>query len=223
MKKYLTLMLLLAFGSVWAQDVVRDSTAAADTSDTEENVVGGRPQRTNVQQKANVLGAPVYYNLDGSVRTSDGHRGNPRGEYVRPRHHWRNTLDSRYCSYFCEAEGMFGTDDLAIGMNFTYLPNRWGIYGSMLAGLKHNYATLGPALRLSDYDDGLDWHLYGGIAVGDGIGGEVGMRFGAAKDKGNFGWCTGSMGMIFMDGESYVTVGLSLDLTGIVLLTLLLF
>lgn len=216
-------MLLLAFGSVWAQDVVRDSAAVADTADSEENVIGGRPQRTNVQQKANVLGSPVYYNLDGSVRTSDGYRGNPRGEYVRPQHHWRNTIDENFCSYFCEAEGMFGTDDVAIGMNFTYLPNRWGVYGSLLAGIKHHYATFGPAWRFSDCGDDLDWHLYGGIAVGDGIGGEFGMRVGAAKRDGEFGWCTGSMGMMFLDGESYLTLGLSLDLTAIVALSLLLF
>lgn len=221
MKRYALILLLLSWGSIWAQDTLRVSTGA-DTADTEENVIGGRPQRSNVQREANVLGTPVYYNLDGSVRTADGRRGNPRGEYVRPRHHWRNTLDSRFCSYFCEAEGLFGTGDIALGMNFTYLPNRWGIYGSLLGGINHSYATLGPVVRLSDYDDFCDWHLYGGIAVGDGIGGEVGMRIAAPRDKGSFGWCTGSMGMMFLDGESYVTLGVSLDIAAITALCLLL-
>ena len=224
MKRYAILLTLLLCGSVWAQDVVRDSTAAAnpsDTSTTEENVIGGRPQRSNVQTKANVLGAPVYYNLDGSVRTP-GHRGNPRGEYMRPRHHWRNTLDSRFNTYFCEVEGMFGTGDIAVGMNFTYLPNRWGLYGSLMTGMVHDYATFGPALRLSDFDDFCDWHLYGGIAVGDGVGGEFGMRFASSRNNGSFSWCSGSMGMMFLDGESYVTFGLSLELTAIVALSLLL-
>ncbi len=222
MKKYLLLLMLLACTSVWAQDVVRDSAAVADTSDTEENVIGGRPQRSNVQSKANVLGAPVYYNLDGSVRTPGGHRGNPRGEYVRPRHHWRNTLDSRFNSYFCEVEGMLGTGDVAIGMNFTYLPNRWGVYGSLMTGMLHDYASLGPALRLSDFDDPCDWHLYGGIMMGDGVGGEVGMRIASPRHDGAFGWCSGSMGMAFLDGESYITFGLSLELTALVALSLLL-
>lgn len=223
MKRYTLILLMLLCGSAWAQDVVKDSTAVGDTAAEEENVIGGRPQRSNVQHKANVLGAPVYYNLDGSVRTPDGYRGNPRGEYMRPRHHWRNTLDSRFCSYFCEAEGMLGTGDIAIGMNFTYLPNRWGIYGSLLTGIRHDYASLGPALRIADIDDVCDWHLYGGIMVGDGIGGEFGMRIAAAKNRGNFGWCTGSMGMAFLDGESYFTLGLSLDITALTIISLILF
>ena len=212
------LLMLLSCTCVWAQDVVRDSTAAADTN---ENVIGGRPQRTNVQRKANVLGAPVYYNLDGSVRTA-GSYGNPRGQYIRPRHHWRNTLDSQFNTYFCEVEGMLGTGDVALGMNFTYLPNRWGIYGSLLAGIRHDYASLGPVVRLSDYDDPCDWHLYGGVVVGDGVGGEFGMRIASPRRDGAFGWCSGSMGMVFLDGRSYVTFGLSLELTAIVALGLLL-
>ena len=217
MKRTLVILLLLACGTAWAQEVVTDSTMVADT-----NVIGGRVQRIGVQREQNVLGAPVYYNLDGSLRTP-GHRGNPRGEYVRPQHHWRNTLDSRYCSYFCELEGMLGTGDLAIGLNFTYLPNRWGVYGSLLTGLAHDYASLGTALRLVDYDSPCDWHLYGGLTVGDGIGGEVGMRIAAPKQDGNFGWCTGSMGMVFMDGEAYITFGMSLDIAALTTLSLLLF
>lgn len=217
MKRYLILLLLLACTGAWAQDVVRDSTDAVDTN---ENVIGGRPQRTNVQHEANVLGTPVYYNLDGSVRTA-GHRGNPRGEYMRPRHHWRNTLDSRFNTYFCGVEGMFGSEDIAVGLNFTYLPNRWGIYGSLLTGVHHDYASLGAALRLSDYDDACDWQLYGGIVAGDGMGGELGMRIAAPRHNGTFGWCSGSMGMVFLDGSSYVTLGLSLDLSAIVALSLI--
>lgn len=222
MKKYAILLILLACGTAWAQDTVRTAPAASDTADTEENVIGGRPQRTNVQPKANVIGAPVYYNTDGSVRSRDNQRGNPRGEYVRPRHHWRNTLDSRFNSYFCEVEGMLGTGDLAVGMNFTYLPNRWGVYGSLLGGINHDYVTLGPVVRLSEYDDPCDWQLYGGLMAGDGIGAEAGMRLAAPKRGGSFGWCSGSMGMAFIDGESYFTFGFSLDLTAIIALSLIL-
>lgn len=220
MKKLIVILLTLACSAVWAQSEATDSTAA---NDTEENVIGGRVQRTNAQREANVLGAPVYYNLDGSVRSRDNRHGNPRGEYVRPRHHWRNTLDSRFCSYFCEAEGMFGTGDAAIGINFTYLPEKWGVYGSLLTGFNHDYTSLGVAMRLADYDSPCDWHLYGGLTVGDGIGGELGMRIAAPKQNGNFGWCTGSMGMVFMDGEAYITLGVSLDVAALTALSLLLF
>ncbi len=222
MKRHVIFLLLLMSGFVWAQDVVRDTTTTADTVESDENVIGGRPQRSNAGRKADVLGAPVYYNLDGSVRTADGYRGNPRADYVRPRHHWRNTLDSRYCPYFCEVETMIGVADVALGLNFTWLPSRWGVYGSMLGGINKNYASLGPALRLVDYDAVCDWHLYGGVVVGDGVGGEVGMRFASPRHDGAFGWCSGSMGMTFLDGESYITFGLSLDLTAIVVLSLIL-
>lgn len=220
MKKLIVILFTLACGMVWAQSEGVDSTAATDTN---ANVIGGRVQRTNVQREANVLGAPVYYNLDGSVRTADGYRGNPRGEYVRPSHHWRNTLDSRFCSYFCEVEGMLGTGDLAIGLNFTYLPNHWGVYGSLLTGLVHDYTSLGVALRLSDYDSPCDWHLYGGLTMGDGVGGEFGMRIASPRQNSSFGWCTGSMGMVFMDGEAYMTFGVSLDIAALTALSLLLF
>ena len=221
MKRYVLLLMLLSCGGVWAQDTLRTATAA-DSDAAEENVIGGRPQRTNVQRESNVLGAPVYYNLDGSLRTSDNRHGNPRGEYVRPRHHWRNTLDSRFCTYFCEAESMLGPSDLAIGLNFAYLPDRWGIYGSLLTGINHDYASLGPVLRVSSFDDFCDWHLYGGLLVGHSIGGEVGMRIAAPRDHGSFGWCSGSMGMAFIDGKSFVTIGLSLDITAIAALCLIL-
>lgn len=221
MKKYLFLLVLLAGGMAWAQ-VPADTTVTGTADTTEENVIGGRVQRTNIQSEPNVLGAPVYYNLDGSVRVG-GYRGNPRGEYMMPDHHYRNTLSRHFNSWFCEAEAMVGDKDAAVGMNFTYLPERWGIYGSMLAGRRYNYASLGAALRLSDTYDIIDWHLYGGLIYGDGVGGECGMRIGATRGKTGFGWCTGSMGVAVMDGRGYLTLGLSLDVTAMAALTVLLF
>ena len=228
MKKYLFLLMILASCTVMAQtpvDTTRtrpDVTADdIDTSDTEENVIGGRVQRTNIQKESNVLGAPVYYNPDGSVRDGN-HRGNPRGEYIRPKHHYKNTLSNYFNAYFCEAELMVGDKDQAIGLNFTWLPERWGLYGSMLTGFRHNYFSLGPALRISDTEDWCDWHLYGGFMFGDGIGGECGLRIASDKTRSNFGWCSGSMGVAVMDGRGYLTLGLSLDLTAITALGMLL-
>ncbi len=197
-----------------------DTIDSDDTSDAEENVIGGRVQRTNVQKESNVLGAPVYYNLDGSVR-SGNHRGNPRGEYVRPKHHYQNTLGNNFNSYFCEAEFLVGEKDQAIGLNFTYLPDRWGVYCSMLTGFRYNYFSVGPALRFSEVDDWCDWQLYGGLMVGDGLGGELGLRIASEKTRSNFGWCSGSMGVAVMDGRGYLTLGMSIDLTAITALSLL--
>lgn len=222
MKRYVFILMLVLCGAAWAQTPVDTSAVVSDTTDSEENVIGGRVQQGARQHESNVLGAPVYYNLDGSVRQG-GHRGNPRGEYHRPEHHYRNTLSSRFNTYFCEAEALLGDKDVAAGINFSYLPERWGIYGSMLAGFRHNYVSVGPVLRLSDTDDVFDWHLYGGLMFGDGVGGEGGMRIGAARGNSGFGWCTGSMGVAVMDGRGYFTLGLSLDLTAISGLSLLLF
>lgn len=194
----------------------------ADTTGTEENVIGGRVERRNTQKESNVLGTPVYYNLDGSVRHGDD-RGNPRGEYFMPNHHYKNTLSRHFNTYFCEVEGLFGPKDIAAGINFTYLPEQWGVYGSMLAGFRRNYASLGAALRLSDIDYDFDWHLYGGVICGDGVGGEIGMRIGGTRSDSGFGWCTGSMGVAVMDGRGYLTLGLSLEITALTGLSLLLF
>lgn len=217
MKKYVFILTLLACGTVWSQ-------TPADTTDTEENVIGGRVERRNTQRESNVLGTPVYYNLDGSVR--EGRRYNnprPQGDYIRPDHHYRNTLKEHYNTYFCEFEGLFGPKDVAIGMNFTYLPERWGIYGSMLAGMRYNFASLGAAYRFSDKQDFMDWHFYGGLIYGDGLGGEFGMRLAGTRSKSGFGWCSGSMGVAVMDGRGYFTLGLSLDITALTALSLMLF
>ena len=226
MKNKLTIQALLLVGIAFTFHLSPFTSAAAqtpaDTADTEENVIGGRPQLSNTQRESNVLGSPVYYNLDGSVRRG-GDRGNPRGEYQMPEHHYKNTLSRHFNTYFCEVEGMLGEKDMAIGLNFTYLPERWGIYGSMLTGYRRNYASLGAALRLSDTYDDLDWQLYGGVICGDGIGGEGGMRIGGSRSDSGFGWCTGSMGVAVMDGRGYFTLGLSLELSTIVALSLLLF
>lgn len=194
----------------------------ADTADTEENVIGGRVERTNTQKESNVLGTPVYYNLDGSVRQGN-HRGNPRGEYQMPEHHYKNTLSRQFNSYFCELEGMVGEKDMAVGLNFTYLPERWGMYGSMLVGFRYNFASLGAAVRLSETYDDLDWQLYGGIICGDGLGCEGGMRLAGTRSGSGFGWCSGSMGVAVMDGRGYLTLGLSLEISAITALALLLF
>lgn len=221
MKRYVLLLMLLACCAAWAQNPDKKGSAA-DTADTEENVIGGRPQYSNRSKEANVLGTPVYYNRDGSVRTPGNH-GNPRGEYQLPEHHWRNTLGSHFNTYFCEAEAMIGDKDVAVGMNFTYLPERWGMYGSMLVGERHSYLSLGPTLRFSDKYDELDWQLYGGVMIGDGVGGEFGMRIAGSRNESGFGWCSGSMGVAVMDGRGYMTLGLSLEITAIAALSVLLF
>lgn len=236
MKRLIIAMLMLACTGVWAQDVVRDSVAVADTTDAEENVIGGRVDTSytrrheHKKKEQNVIGTPIYYGLDGQerrggLRPSELRRPQSAPEpYNRPKHHYQNSLTDRYCGFFAEVESMLGPRDLALGMNMTYLPRRWGAYGSILAGLNHSYLSVGPALRLSGYDSSYDWHLYGGaIFGGRHIGGEFGLRLALPQNDSDFCWTSASMGMAIINGDSYLTLGLSLELSLVCALTTLLF
>ena len=221
MKKLLTFVLLLACGSVWAQDVVRDSVAAtaADTADNEENVIGAKPTPRSSRREANVLGAPVYYNQNGSLRCGD-----TAMPYRRPKHHYLNNLEERYHSIFAEGEVLRGNSDYAFGLNFTYLPKRWGAYGSVLLGARHDYLSVGPALRLSDYDSYLDWQLYGGIMFGGrSTGAEVGLRIATPQHDGEFCITSASMGMAIVGNHAFVTFGASIGVMAAIGATTLLF
>ena len=220
MKKLLTLVLLFACGSVWAQDVVRDSVATADSADTEENVIGAKPTATHTRREANVLGAPVYYDLNGNIQGSGEHSD----VYHRPKHHYLNNLDDRFCSVFAEGETLRGGSDMAFGLNFTYLPKRWGAYGSVLLGINHDYLSVGPVLRLSDYDSMLDWQLYGGLMLGGrSAGGEVGLRLAAPQRGCEFCTSSVSMGCAIVGNHAFLTLGVSVELIAVYGLATLLF
>lgn len=158
----------------------------------------------------NVLGAPVYYDTLGNVIGQT-----QPGDTVAhlPKHHYFNRLSNEYNAFFFELEGLLGNNDMAIGFNFTYLPERWGIYGSLLGGLSHGYASLGPALRLSDNGDMLDWHLYGGVMVSNHLGGELGLRMAAPRRDGRFCWESLSIGVGMVGRHPFLTCGLSLEIS----------
>lgn len=213
----------MVWGNVWAQDVVRDSVpAAADSAGTEENVIGTKPSvKTAVNRKeANILGAPVYYDANGNVCGSD----NTSSVYHRPKHHYLNNLDDRYCTFFAEGEVLNGGSDLAFGLNFTYLPERLGAYGSLMAGINRNYLSVGPALRLSGYESTLDWHLYGGLMfAGRSVGGEVGLRVAVPYRRSEFCFWSASMGCAIVGRHAFMTVGASFDILALFGMATLLF
>ncbi|MBO4487944.1 MAG: hypothetical protein J5729_06235, partial [Bacteroidaceae bacterium] len=211
-------------GVATAQDVpaaqqqvspMTEGEQVADTADNEPNVIGGRVDSTYLRQgsrqrkEQNVIGTPVYYDARS---------------VVRPEHHYRNSLSSHYCAFFLEGETMIGPSDLGLGVNFTYLPKRWGAYASLLRGDKYSYLTAGPALRLSDYDEGLDLQLYGGLVFeGMHTGAEAGLRIAAPQTSSDFCWTSASLGMGVINGDVYATFGLSLDIVAIGVLTIFLF
>ncbi len=239
MKKILTLLLAMAWLPLWGQVVVPDSTGRAipadsiavdeDDDDDEPNVIGARPQPRQTKGEANVLGSPIYYDLDGNAIGGNDrratasprhHRQRPSGTYRMPEHHYLNNVGRNFNSYFFEVETLIGINDLALGANFTYLPERWGLYGSALGGNRRNYFSLGPALRLSGRDSRLDFQLYGGAVFGHRAGGEVGLRLAGPSRNSEFCWASASMGLMFLGNDTYLTIGLSLEVAAISALTL---
>ncbi|MBQ9418561.1 MAG: hypothetical protein IJU19_08295 [Bacteroidales bacterium] len=213
MRRYILLLLvMLSCVPIWAQEAAKDNLSTRDTTDTESRPLdrqSKRPHRSSRQ--ANVLGRPIYYDTNGNVIGSS----NPSATYHHPSHHYLNDhsgLDDQFSTFFFEGEGLVGMGDIAGGANFTVLPNRWGIYGSALAGRRHNYFSFGPAVRLSSTNSSLDWHLYGGMMLGGKhIGAEGGLRMAFPKRRSQFCWTSVSAGVAVINGDAYLTMGMSLS------------
>ena len=223
MKRFLFLALLLSWGSLWAQDVVRhvntaipDSipadSIAVDDDDDEPNVIGAKPSTYRKGGEANILGAPIYYDSTGhaygtgEAATRTVHLPYP-GETLRP-----VEIDN-FNHYFFEVEVAGRYRDALVGFNFTYLPKRVGVYGSALFGDHKTHGSLGVALRLSGNSWRTDWQLYGGATLSRTLGYEVGIRIAeTARPNSRFAWRSGSLGWAIYNGQSYLTVGLSLEL-----------
>lgn len=203
MKRRLILALLaLLCSPVWAQNVMPDSSAA-DTS-----ALGDTP-RQRKQKVRNVLGAPVYYDTLGNVL---GAAGPQDSFYHRPKHHFLNRLEYDFNSLFFEMETMFGGRDAALGMQLTWLPQRWGGYFEVSRGLRSYYFSAGPSLRLSDCGNIIDWHLYTGVVVGRGVGVEGGIRMAAPRNFTGFCWTSFTMGGGYVDRQGFFTLGFSIAL-----------
>ena len=235
MKKH---FLLLAAILVWcagavAQNTVGDSlvapkaptAAAADTTDEddEENVIGGRVAKSRYSGEANVLGAPIYYDSLGNVIG-----GNPevqhRGVHNLPSRHYLNSLENNYCSFFLEAQFLIAPRDVAAGVNFAYLPERWGAYATLMAGINHTYLSVGPSVRLLDASSSVDWQLYGGLMLGgQHAGAELGTRVALPRRESSFCWTSASMGLGVINGDTYFTMGISFSLVALSALSILLF
>lgn len=202
MKRLLIIVLTLVSVTVWAQDTVRSGNPASDSP-----ALGDEPRQT-VHKESNVLGAPVYYDINGNVRGT----ANPTPFYKRPKHHYLNNLDNRFCSFFFEGKTLIGSD-YAVGPNFSYVPKRWGAYGTVLFGFEHDYLSVGPVLRLSDYDSRIDWQLYCGLMLGGrSAGAEAGLRMAVPQHNSEFCWTSASAGVAIVGGKPFFTLGCSLDL-----------
>ncbi len=200
MKRLCIVMMLMLGLSAWAQ--VPDSTASKG-----RELDGGQRQH----RERNVLGAPVYYDTLGNVIGSEASR---QGIPTLPKHHYFNRLSNDFCTWFFEADGWVG-GDLAVGASLTYLPERWGFYGKGLLGNRSNYVAVGPVVRLSDCGDWLDWQLYGGLVVSNHLGAEVGVRMALPRRSSSFCWESVSVGVAQMGNRTFLTCGMSMELTAV--------
>lgn len=228
MKRFLLLAALtLAWGSLWAQDVVRDTlksnavsvptdSVAVDDDDDEENVIGARPSSYKKGGEANILGAPIYYDSTGHAYGT----GEPASRAVLLPHgevSLRPVEIDNFNHFFLELEGITNYHNVAVGLNFTYLPRRVGVYGSALFGSRTQYFSLGAALRLSSATCRTDWQLYGGATMSRTLGAEAGLRLAeTARNDGRFAWRSVSMGWALYNGHHYFTMGLSLEVTALI-------
>ena len=191
------------------------STAWCQTTDSTGRTLGDSPQLRRSRAQ-NVIGTPVYYDTLGNVI---GQKAPDDSLYHRPKHHFHNRLENDFCSVFLEGQTRFSSNDVAVGCQLAWVPRRWGVYGSGMVGVRYGYFSAGPVWRMSDCGNWIDWQLYGGLVVSRQPGAEIGLRMGSPKLWGDFCWSSVSFNWGYVNGASYVTLGLSLTLTSIVALS----
>lgn len=162
-------------------------------------------------REVNLQNNPDYYDYEDNAY------------YQRSRRPYGH-LGHNYCNWFLEGEGLYGPHDLAYGFNLAYVPNRFGVYASLMGGINADWLTVGAVCRVSEPQQRLDWQLYGGIVVGYGYGAEAGIRLATNADRnyGKFCWNSISAGVLNAGGVFYGTFGVSLEWVGLTTLLLLL-
>ena len=123
-----------------------------------------------------------------------------------------------FSSFFLE--GTVALDDwgsLGAGFSFAYVPSHLGGYGTVQFFDHRVMPCLGVVLRPVVSDFPIDWQIFGGFAVMEGVGVEAGMRFGATAsgNRGAFGWWSGSLSRIFIGQNTYMTIGVSINVAAL--------
>ncbi|MBR1792894.1 MAG: hypothetical protein IJ764_04565 [Bacteroidales bacterium] len=130
-----------------------------------------------------------------------------------------------FSTFFVELSGLVGVNDRALGFSMAYIPEVWGGYASFHEGRDFHWFAAGAEYRLSSPWHKTDWHLYGGVSGGDGLGGELGIRLAANSivNQGKFGMFSGSVGVRVVSGGVYITGGISVGLAAAATLLWLVF
>ena len=152
-----------------------------------------------------------------------------------------------FSKHFLETKVIYGPGDsdpehvmmniaLGFGVQYTYLPNRWGWYGgvSYIFGPKQDYTGLtgGAVYRILDATHKIDLQAYSGLSCGLGYssnlfikpGLDAGFRIapGAKAGRSKFAWTSFSIGRTHFYDKPVYTVGFSISLSAIPAATALL-
>jgi hypothetical protein len=134
---------------------------------------------------------------------------------------------TEYSSFFLEATMSLQENGTGgVGFNFAFTPYRIGGYTSWTAYNRHTTLTGGLVIRPLAGIVRTDWQLFGGAAYAmpidrpfeQPLGFEIGTRFGADADAngGKFAWWSLSLSRLYVNHTVYYTLGLSLNLAGLI-------
>lgn len=209
MKRLLLSILLLSLN--WVVLAQSDSVATPPTvADTATWVIDStvvKDSTVRQHKESNLYGEPIYY--QNGYYADDGNFY----AYQRPRRPYR-TFGHHWDYFFVESEVLFG-EDYATGLMLAYVPSRWGGYCSGLRGYESNWMTMGVVCRMAEPSSLIDLQLYGGLAMGLGVGGEIGIRIAsnASNERSKFSWWSASASLLQVGGYGYATVGVSFGIT----------
>ncbi len=151
----------------------------------------------------------------------------PKVIYKAPNRNPIYYFGSPFASHFAELDILLGSNDMGIGLTYTYLPEVWGGHITGMAGFTGRWLMAGADYRLSKPWNKTDWHLYGSLgyrygtyndillseASIDYIGYrpaiELGLRLGGIPSWGSFCINSFKLGMLTDFHNVYVTLGFS--------------
>ena len=125
---------------------------------------------------------------------------------------------SPFCEHFLDLNTLLGTEGMAFGGTYTYLPEVWGAHLGGFFGFNGYWITAGADYRLSKPWSQKDWHLYGTTGIChdkfDNTYNPVlgaGVRMAAVEGLGKFCFTDMSLGLTTNFSCTFVTFGFGLS------------
>ena len=151
-------------------------------------------------------------------------------EYHAPKRNPIYYFGNPFNDHFAEIKLFAGPYDAGVGIDYTYLPEVWGINASGHIGYANLWLSSGASYRLSKPWSDSDWHLYGnaGICCEDGSFRhirptlEAGIRWASPNGLNHFCYSSGTLGAMTNFDGVYFTFGMGLSLGTMLSLILLL-